>query len=122
MPIYTENPNVDKNYTNLLIYVRYQINIDKMDAYLLTLGITPKIKYGNMYFLERVYNTVVIDIKTQSFIESVFEVPLTAGMAPKSLITDPTINKNLRVYVTPPVDPTKPITNPYTPPKPSIYL
>jgi hypothetical protein len=121
MPSYLEDPTSDKNYTNLLIYVRFQTNIDKMDAYLKLLGITPEIKYGNMYFLKRIYATTVVDIKSQDFIEKIFEIPLTSGMAPKEVKSYSDVNSNLRVYVTPPEDPTKPKTQPYTPPKPGIY-
>lgn len=121
MESYTEDPTSDKNYTNLLIYVRFQTNIDKMDAYFKMLGLTPEIKYGNMYFLKRVYATTVVDIKTQDFIEKIFEIPLATGSAPKSVKSYADTNSNLRVYVTPPEDPTKPKTQPYTPPKPSIY-
>ena len=120
MPPYIEDPNVDKNYTNLLIYVRFQTNIDKIDAYLKTLGITPEIKYGNMYFLKRIYYTTVVDIKSQDFIEKVFEIALSFGVAPKTVKSWTDTNKNLRVYVTPLEDPTKPKTKPYTPPTPSI--
>ena len=118
---YTEDPNVDKNYSNLLIYVRFQTNIDKMDAYLKTLGITPEIKYGNMYFLKRIYATTVVDIKSQDFIEKVFVISLTIGTASQSVTSYTDTNTNLRVFVNPPVDPTKPTTKPYTPPTPSIH-
>ena len=122
MPLYTEDPISDKNYTNLLIYVRFQTNIDKMDAYFKLLGMTPEIKYGNMYFLKRVYATTVVDIKSQDFIEKIFEIPLSTGQSPKSVKNYADTNSNLRVYVTPPEDPTKPSNQPYTPPKPSIYI
>lgn len=122
MPLYTEDPVSDKNYTNLMIYVRFQTNIDKMDAYLKLLGMTPEIKYGNVYFLKRVYATTVVDIKSQDFIEKIFEIPLTSGQAPKSVKSYADTNSNLRVYVTPPEDTTKPKNQPYTPPKPSIYI
>jgi hypothetical protein len=120
MSEYTEDTSSDKNYTNLLIYVRYQINIDKMDAYLTAQGITPMINYGNMYFLKRVYATQVVDIKSLDYIEKVFEIPLTTGLASKTASTSQT-NSTLNVYVTPATSTTTP-TLPYTPPQPSITV
>ena len=122
MPVYVEDPNSDKNYINLIIYVRFQTNIDKMDSYLLNLGITPGIKYGNMYFLRRVYFTTVADIKSQDFIEKVFPVPLLTGTVPKEVKTDLNANENLRIYKIPPVEPTQPPAQPYAPHKPQIYI
>jgi hypothetical protein len=121
MTEYKEDGSVDKNYINLMIYVRYQINIDKMDTYLKSIGIIPEIKYGNVYYLKRVYATTVVDIKSQIFIEKVFELPLTTGQVPKP---QPNINsdKNLNVYKNPPVKSTKSPTKPFTPPKSEIFL
>ena len=122
MPIYTEDSTVDKNYTNLMIYVRYQINIDKMDAYLLTVGITPEIKYGNVYFLKRVYATTVVDIKSQSFIEKVFDLSVTTGQAPKIKKDLSEIKQNLNVYITSAeTSPISPII-PHTPSTPTLTI
>lgn len=98
MDSYEEDVNSDKYYTNLLIYVRFQTNIDKMNAYFKTVGLSPMINYGNMYFLKRVYATQVVDIKSLDFVEKVFEIPLTTGQSPKSIKSSDT-NSNLRVYM-----------------------
>ena len=121
MPRYKEDKNVDKNYENLLVYVRFQVNIDKMDNYLKSIGIVPEIKYGNMYFLKRIYKTTVVDIKNQPFIEKVFDLPLNIGTAPKTIRDEAKVTKNLTVYKTPPASPfTPPPPQPFTPPKPNI--
>ena len=122
MPKYEEDKNVDKNYVNLLVYVRFQVNIDKTDQYLSKIGITPEIKYGNMYFLKRVYKTTVLEIKSQEFIEAVFEIPLNAGTVPKTIKDESVTTKNLTVYKNPPVSPTKPPTQPFVPPVPNVGL
>ena len=128
MDSYEEDPNVDKNYINLLIYVRFQTNIDKMDEYLKKIGITPEIKYGNVYFLKRVYYTTVSDIKLQGFIEKVFEIPISTGAAPKKVVEDPKvirdreIKKTVQVFSTPPPSPTRPVEQPYSPARPNISL
>lgn len=122
IPKYTENPDVDKNYVNLLVYVRFQTNIDKMDAYLRTLGITPLIKYGNVYLLVRVYKTTVIDIKNQPFIEKVFELNLNTGTAPKTIVNENISTKNLTIYKTPPPSSTIPSAAPFQPPTPNISM
>jgi len=120
MPTYAEDPNVDKNYTNLMIYVKGSVNIDKMDAYLLKMGITPDIKYGSVYFLKRIYATTVVDIKTQIFIDRLFEIPLTIGHAATEIPEGTT--SNIQVYQTPPdVAPTSP-TLPHKPAKPTIFV
>jgi hypothetical protein len=122
MDIYVENPEVDKNYTNLMVYVRFQTNIDKMDAYLKTENITPKIKYGNIYFLERIYKTEINDIKSQNFIEKVFEIPIATGEAPKEIYKKEDKISDLRIFREPKPKPEKPIRKPYTPSKPSVKL
>ncbi len=123
MTAYTEDTTVDKNYTNLLIYVRFQTNIDKMDSYLGTIGIIPEIHYGNMYFLKRVYATTVTDIKAQAFIEKIFDIPINMGTAPKTVVsTSVENNRTLRVYAETEVSKTIPKKKPYTPAKPIIYI
>jgi len=125
MDAYSENTASDKNYFNVIIYVRFQTNMDKLDAYLDTEGITPKIKYANMYYLERVYATKVQEIKKLDYVEQVFDMKLTAGQAPKevkklSSLTQ-TENKSKRVYRTAEVKDTTPV-KPYTPPSPNVVL
>ncbi|MFW6243117.1 MAG: hypothetical protein ACOC2W_03065, partial [bacterium] len=122
MPNYEEDKSVDKNYVNLLVYVRFQTNIDKMDNYLRTIGISPEIKYGNMYFLRRIYRTTVSDIKNQPFIEKIFDLPLNIGTAPKKLRDESMVTKNLTVYKNPPTSPTSPPTSPTAPPRPNVIL
>jgi len=121
MTEYKEDPNVDKNYSNLMVYVRFQTNIDKMDTYLKSIGIIPEIKYGNVYYLKRVYATTVVDIKSQNFIEKVFDLSVTNGQAPKSIKPDPEIKKNLNVYKNPIEKPSKSPKLPTTPPSPHIF-
>jgi len=126
MEAYAENTATDKNYFNVMIYVRFQTNMDKLDAYLDTQGITPKIKYANMYYLERVYVTAVQEIKKLDYVEQVFDIKLSAGQAPKEVKKASTLtrteNRAKRVYRTAVVDDTTPVKKPYTPPKPNVVL
>ena len=126
MTAYAENPETDKNYFNVMIYVRFQTNMDKLDEYLNEQGITPKIKYANVYYLERVYVTAVQEIKKLDYVEQVFDLKLTVGQAPKevkkaSSLTQ-TENRAKRVYRKPVKKPYTPIKKPYTPPKPNVTL
>lgn len=122
MPDYIEDETVDKNYSNLIIYVRFQTNMDKLDDYLKANNITPKIKHANMYYLERVYATKIQEIKKLNYLEQVFDLKLTVGQAPKK-VANPKKTTN-KVYRTPVVKKTKPKpkTKRYTPPKPNVVL
>jgi hypothetical protein len=126
MEAYAEDTATDKNYFNVIIYVRFQTNIDKLDAYLESEGITPKIKYANMYYLERVYATKVQEIKKLDYLEQVFDIKLTAGQAPKEVkkvsSLQRTENRAKRVYRKPVAKPTTPVRKPYTPPSPNVVL
>ena len=119
---YEEDTKIDKNYTNLMVYVRFQTNIDKTDAYFKSENIIPKIKYGNVYFLERIYKTKINDIKSQDFIQEVFEIPITTGQVPieAKKITDK--RSDLRIFREKKPMPDKPIRKPFTPAKPSISV
>jgi hypothetical protein len=83
MTTYTVDPNVDKNYSSALVYVRFQLNMDKMDAFLSANGLTPYIKYGNVYYFDRLYVTMIETIKGQEFIEKLFVIPLGIGTTAK---------------------------------------
>ena len=127
MTAYAENTSTDKNYFNVIIYVRFQTNMDKLDDWLKAENITPKIKYANMYFLERVYVTKVQEIKKLEYVESAFDLKLTVGQSPKKVKKvaselNKTENKAKRVFRTAPVSDKTPIKKPYTPPKPNIVL
>lgn len=122
MKPYEEDPKTDKNYTNLMVYVRFQTNIDKTDAYFKSENIIPKIKYGNVYFLVRIYNTKINDIKSQDFIEEVFEIPISTGSVPIEPKKIRDKRTDLRIFREPKLIPEKPIRKPYTPAKPSIRV
>jgi len=126
MPAYTQNPATDKNYFNVIIYVRFQTNMDKLDAWLAAEDITPKIKYANMYFLERVYVTKVQEIKKLDYVEQVFDLKISLGTAPKEVKKLSTLDqiegKARRVFRTPVPKQTTPVKKPYTPPKPNVVL
>ena len=126
MPAYAENTSTDKNYFNVIIYVRFQTNMDKLDDWLDVENITPKIKYANMYFLERVYVTKVQEIKKLDYVEQVFDLKISLGTAPKEVKKSSALDeldaKSRRVFRTPTVSSTKPVVRPYTPPKPNIVL
>ena len=117
---YEEDPTVNKNYFNAIVYVRSMVNIDKMNIYCSVNGLTPKIQYGNVFYFERIYITNLQDIKLQPFVEKVFELQLGAGMLPK--LVKETNNQTINV-VTKPTDElilvkpkvTKPVISP---PKP----
>lgn len=91
---YQEDPTVNKNYFNAIIYVRSMNNIDKMNVYCSVNGLTPKIQYGNIFYFERIYITSLQDIKLQPFVEKVFELQLGSGMLPKLVkeVNNQTIN------------------------------
>ena len=126
MAAYAEDPKTDKNYFNVIIYVRFQTNMDKLDDWLEQEGITPKIKYANMYFLERVYVTKVQEIKKLDYVEQVFDLKITLGQAPKEVKKSSRLDqvdaKARRVYRKPVPKPTTPVRKPYTPPKPNVTL
>ena len=126
MPAYTQNTATDKNYFNVIIYVRFQTNMDKLDAWLAKENITPKIKYANMYFLERVYVTKVQEIKKLDYVEQVYDLKISLGSAPKEVKKTNTVSQTegraLKVYKTPPVKKSTPVKKKYTPPKPNIVL
>ena len=125
MDAYSEDTKSDKNYYNVLVYVRFQTNMDKLDEFLAKNGITPKVKYANMYFLERVYATMAQKIKTLDYVEKVFELDLTTGQAPKKVKTKESAlssqEKAKMVYRQAPSKKTEP-KKPYTPPKPNVVL
>ncbi len=127
MPAYTQNPKTDKNYFNVMIYIRFQTNMDKLDDWLEKEGITPKINYQNVYFLERIYKTKVQEIKKLNYVEEVFDLKITLGQAPKEVkkisTLDQVEHKAREVYRLPVPKKTHPIKHkPYTPPKPNIVL
>lgn len=117
---YEEDPTVNKNYFNAIVYVRSMVNIDKMNIYCSVNGLNPKIQYGNVFYFERVYITTLQDIKLQPFVEKVFELQLGAGMLPK--LVKETNNQTINV-VTKPTDElilvkpkvTKPVVSPPRP-------
>jgi len=117
---YEEDPTVNKNYFNAIVYVRSMVNIDKMNIYCSVNGLTPKIQYGNVFYFERIYITNLQDIKLQPFVEKVFELQLGAGMLPK--LVKETNNQTINV-VTKPTDElilvkpkvTKPVVSPPRP-------
>ena len=119
MPTYTEDSTTDKNYTNLMIYVKGSTNISKMDAYLAGAGIAPDIKYANVYFLKRIYNTIVVNIKALDFVDKVFEIPISTGQAPQSLTTDKETSSTTTANTTAPTSPYTPPKQPFTPPIPT---
>lgn len=126
MPIFEQDPLVDKNYYNVLVYVRFQTNIDKMKAYVETNDLTAKITYGNVFFFERIYVTILEDIKKQEYIEKVFEIELGVGQAPKELIKEVSTKTNITVYKDVEVDTRLPVDdsvpNTHRPPKPSFRV
>ena len=140
MAAYTQDPATDKNYFNVIIYVRFQTNMDKLDAYLEAQDITPKIKYANMYFLERVYVTQVQELKKLDYVEAVYDLKVTVGQAPQEVKTSRKASqaelRSKRIYRTPVAKPTTPekkrqprvkqslasTRKAYTPPKPNVVL
>jgi hypothetical protein len=80
MQTYTENVDSNKNYNSVMVYVRFQINMDKMDTFIKDNQLTAYIKYGNVYYFDRLYITIIETIKKQEFIEKVFIIPLGIGM------------------------------------------
>jgi hypothetical protein len=126
MEAYAPETKTDKNYFNVLIYVRFQTNMDKLDEYLASQDITPKIKYANMYFLERVYATQVQELKKLDYVEQVYDLKVTTGQSSKEVKKTSSLtrteNKAKQVYRTPSKKKTTPIKKPYTPPKPNVTL
>jgi len=114
--------------------------MDKLDAYLATQNIKPKIKYANVYFLERVYVTQVQELKKLDYVEQVYDLTLALGQAPqevkKSAAASQTDLRAKSVYKTAVPSPTKPnkksqprvkqtmdnVKKPYTPPRPNVTL
>ncbi|MFW5847968.1 MAG: hypothetical protein ACOCVF_03545, partial [bacterium] len=124
MDTYEEDTTVDKNYFNVLIYVRFQTNMDKLEDYLADNDLKPKIKYSNVYFLERIYATKLQEIKKLNYVERVFELNVTTGQAPKKIRKDANsrgVKPVTQVYRSPDKKQTSP-SKPYTPPKPNITL
>jgi hypothetical protein len=126
MPPFEQDPTIDKNYYNVLVYVRFQTNIDKMNAYIKTNGLNAKITYGNVFFFERIYVTVLEDIKKQEYIEKVFEIPLGTGQAPKEVIKKIFPKKNIKIYKDLPKDIRKPLDDrlpeTHRPPRPRLRV
>lgn len=79
--------NID-GFFNVLIYVKFTENIEKLDEYLQAIGIIPKIRYSNMYFLERVHGNYVVELEKLEYLEQVFRIPLNTGRIPKKLRKD----------------------------------
>jgi len=126
MPPFEQDPTIDKNYFNVLVYVRFQTNIDKMKAYIKTNGLTAKITYGNVFFFERIYVTALEDIKKQEYIEKVFEIALGTGQAPKELVKEVFPKTNVRVFKKLEKDLRLPdderLPNTHRPPKPKLRV
>lgn len=93
MQPYTQDTTVNKNYNSVMVYVRFQVNLDQMNAYLKSSGITADIQYGNIYYFYRMYVTVSTAIQALPFVEKVFIIPLNAGLAPVTASTNTTVLK-----------------------------
>jgi len=117
MPEYSTDVNVNKNFYNAIVYVRFQQNIERMRLYCTNNNIKPKIEYGNLFYFERLYVTRVDDLKLQDFIESVFQLELGAGMIP---IVRKQIDNTLQVIREPVDSSTSP--KPQITPRPVIDL
>lgn len=85
--------NSDKNYFNLIVYVRFQQNIDSMKSYCDVNGLIPKINYGNLFYFEQVYINRVEDLKKQVFIEKVFQLEIgKPNIIEKEIISRPVVS------------------------------
>jgi hypothetical protein len=93
IPQYTQDNTVNKNYNSVMVYVRYQVNLDQMNAYLTASGITADIQYANVYYFYRMYVTTSTAIQALPFVEKVFIIPLTVGLAPVTVSTNTTVLK-----------------------------
>lgn len=82
---YDTTTDNDYGFYNVMVYVRFTENIDQFDTYLETYNIIPKIKYANVFFLERVYGNRIVDIEKLEYLEQVFRIPLNTGSIPYSL-------------------------------------
>ena len=99
-----ERNETNSGYFNLMVYVRYTENIERFDSYLENdLNISPKIKYANVYFLERVFGNTVIEIEKLDYLEQVFRLPLNTGRIPNKPIKEntstPAINRDTSTFM-----------------------
>ncbi|MFA5586062.1 MAG: hypothetical protein WDA02_05890 [Saccharofermentanales bacterium] len=94
--------NSDKNYFNLIVYVRFQQNIDSMKSYCDVNGLKPKINYGNLFYFEKVYINRVEDLKKQIFIEKVFQLEIgKPNIIEKEIIPRPIVSVTREPEISP---------------------
>lgn len=94
--------NSDRNYFNIIVYVRFQQNIDRMKSYCDVNGLTPKINYGNLFYFEKVYINRVEDLKMQDFIEKVFQLEIgKPNIIEKEIVSRPIVSITREPLISP---------------------